>query len=453
MVFPFHNVELYTLVEKGQGSTADTAAHTNQSRAAVKEPSLPINEPLEKSSRIGDSKSSLHPLPAGIWPKHSDLAVAIARHHGSHSKAKKGPRGGERLAVEHNGDKARGEIAAGLLPKAALVSVPAVVVVTTNHTLQKVNLDAHHDGNTPQHHHHHHHHSEPAESYPTSRVKGQQQSQQPPPQPNHNVPPHPRKEPPSHRLDAEENRPAKSSVHQSGIGSSSRNASRPSLLFNRRSSSLLYQLDSQDFTHDAFCLSECRKEREEREHYCYSEFAVNGIVHDIDMVRKGIRVITLMVGNDGFYKMSRLYVTPDSFFFKVRLLVLDTYKCSKPCPDLKLGSRYIVMGQIYHRRRHLPNDLLAILGGKLKPGDGLLRSNNYVKRFNKRRHQKALEATRSRPEEGDFLSGISAGGERGGAAGSGRKRQEAAARLRLPSNPSRRTFYAAGMEGVGTCPR
>lgn len=60
------------------------------------------------------------------------------------------------------------------------------------------------------------------------------------------------------------------------------------------------------------------------------------------------------------------------------------------------GTRYIVMGQIYHRRRHLPNDLLNLLGGKLKPGDGLLRSNNYVKRFNKRRHQKALEATRSR---------------------------------------------------------
>uniref|UniRef100_A0A3Q2CNF5 Uncharacterized protein n=1 Tax=Cyprinodon variegatus TaxID=28743 RepID=A0A3Q2CNF5_CYPVA len=50
-----------------------------------------------------------------------------------------------------------------------------------------------------------------------------------------------------------------------------------------------------------------------------------------------VRLITLMVSADGFYKMSRLYVTPDSFFFKVRLLVLDTYKCSKPCPDLKLG--------------------------------------------------------------------------------------------------------------------
>lgn len=54
------------------------------------------------------------------------------------------------------------------------------------------------------------------------------------------------------------------------------------------------------------------------------------------------------------------------------------------------------MGQIYHRRRHLPGDLLNLLGGKLKPGDGLLRSNNYVKRFNKRRHQKTLDAIRSK---------------------------------------------------------
>lgn len=27
-----------------------------------------------------------------------------------------------------------------------------------------------------------------------------------------------------------------------------------------------------EFTHDAFCMSECRKEKEEREYYCYSEF-------------------------------------------------------------------------------------------------------------------------------------------------------------------------------------
>ncbi|XP_030590625.1 uncharacterized protein LOC115783766 isoform X2 [Archocentrus centrarchus] len=201
-------------------------------------------------------------------------------------------------------------------------------------------------------------------------------------------------------MDPEENRPGKSSLYQSGISAATRNNSRPPVIFNRRSSSLLYQFDimrrESDFTNDAFCMSECRKEKDEKEYYCYSEFAVNGIVHDIDVLRKGIRLITLMVSDDGFYKMSRLYVTPDSFFFKVRLLVLDTYKCSKPCPDIKLGTRYIIMGQIYHRRRHLPTDLLNVLGSKLKPGDGILRSNSYVKRYNKRRHQKALEATHSR---------------------------------------------------------
>lgn len=54
------------------------------------------------------------------------------------------------------------------------------------------------------------------------------------------------------------------------------------------------------------------------------------------------------------------------------------------------------MGQIYHRRRHLPSNLLNLLLGKLKPGDGVLRSNSYIKRFNKWRHQKVSEATRSR---------------------------------------------------------
>lgn len=29
-----------------------------------------------------------------------------------------------------------------------------------------------------------------------------------------------------------------------------------------------------DITHDAFCMSECRKEKEEREYYCYSEFGM-----------------------------------------------------------------------------------------------------------------------------------------------------------------------------------
>ncbi|XP_019939545.2 UPF0450 protein C17orf58 homolog [Paralichthys olivaceus] len=383
--------ELYTLIEKGQSSFVDPAL-SNQSRQLVKESSLPINELLEKSGKTVESKFSLHPLPPAVWPKHSDLAP-IPRHHTPHNKSKKGPKN-DRL-LEHNSEKARGEVA-GLLPKppltgATAAAAAAAAAASTNRTIQKSSQDAQSHISPPQH-------SEP-EGHPNSRPRGPPLHTQPQAQPQQPAP-SPRRDHPNRRLDPEENRPGKSSLYQSGISAAARNNSRPPVVFNRRSSSLLYQFDilrrESDFTHDAFCMSECRKEKEEKEYYCYSEFAVNGIVHDIEVLRKGIWLITLMVSSDGFYKMSRLYVTPDSFFFKVRLLVLDTFKCSKSCPDIKLGTRYIIMGQIYHRRRHLPSDLLNLLGGKLKPGDGLLRSNNYVKRFNKRRHQKALEATRTR---------------------------------------------------------
>ncbi|XP_004539275.3 uncharacterized protein LOC101466841 [Maylandia zebra] len=388
VVFPLYNTEehvvngLYTLIEKGQSSFVDPAL-SNQSRLVVKEPNLPINELLEKSSKSSESKFSLHPLPSAVWPKHTDLAH-IPHHHSPHSKSKKGPKSDR--SEEHNSEKARGEVA-GLHPK---TQVTAAAGASTNRTVQKPSQDAQSNISPPQH-------GEP-EGHPNSRPRAPPQTQ-PQAQPQQPAAP-PRKDPPNRRMDPEENRPGKSSFYQSGISAATRNNSRPPVIFNRRSSSLLYQFDimrrESDFTHDAVCVSECRKEKDEKEHYCYSEFAVNGIVHDIDVLRRGIRLITLMVSSDGFYKMSRLYVTPDSFFFKVRLLVLDTYKCSKPCPDIKLGTRYVIMGQIYHRRRHLPSELLNLLGGKLKPGDGILRSNSYVKRYNKRRHQKALEATRSR---------------------------------------------------------
>ncbi|XP_023507432.2 UPF0450 protein C17orf58 homolog isoform X2 [Equus przewalskii] len=52
----------------------------------------------------------------------------------------------------------------------------------------------------------------------------------------------------------------------------------------------------------------------------------------------------------------------------------------------EFGSRYIVMGHIYHKRRQLPPALLQVLRGRLRPGDGLLRSSSsYVKRFNRKR--------------------------------------------------------------------
>ncbi|KAG7223705.1 hypothetical protein INR49_015431, partial [Caranx melampygus] len=333
--FPLYNTEervvneLYSLIEKGQSSFVD-AAPGNQSRMVVKESSLPINELLEKGSKTSESKLALHPLPSALWPKHSDLAP-IPRHHTPHNKSKKAPKS-DRL-LEHNSEKTRGE-AVGLLPKAPLSGATAAA---TNRSGQKPSQDVQSNIGPPQ--------QGEAEGHPNSRPRGPAHSQ-PQAQP-HQPAPSPRRDPPNRRLDPEENRPGKSSLYQSGIGAASRNNSRPPVVFNRRSSSLLYHFDilrrEPDFTHDAFCMSECRKEKEEREYYCYSEFAVNGIVHDIEVLR----------------------------------------------------TRYIIMGQIYHRRRHLPNDLLNLLSGKLKPGDGLLRSSNYVKRFNKRRHQKALEATRS----------------------------------------------------------
>ncbi|XP_038613126.1 UPF0450 protein C17orf58 homolog isoform X2 [Tachyglossus aculeatus] len=112
------------------------------------------------------------------------------------------------------------------------------------------------------------------------------------------------------------------------------------------------------------------------------------------MLGKGIRLVTLLVNSDGLYKLSRLYITPDDFFFRLNILAVDSSSCTKPCPDFKLGSRYIVMGQIYYKRRQLPTALLQVLRGRLRPGDGLLKSRggSYVKRFNRKRDGKVQSA-------------------------------------------------------------
>lgn len=70
---------------------------------------------------------------------------------------------------------------------------------------------------------------------------------------------------------------------------------------------------------------------------CFLQAAVNGIVHDVDVLGTGIRLVTLLVDRDGLYKMSRLYITPDGFFFRVHILALDTSSCNKPCPEFKPG--------------------------------------------------------------------------------------------------------------------
>ncbi|XP_054428890.1 UPF0450 protein C17orf58 homolog [Pteronotus mesoamericanus] len=134
------------------------------------------------------------------------------------------------------------------------------------------------------------------------------------------------------------------------------------------------------------CAHACGADLDERESYCVSEFALNGIVHDVDVLGPGIQLVTLLVDRDGLYKMNRLYITPDGFFFRVHILALDSSSCNKTCPEFKPGSRYIVMGHIYHKRRQLPTALLQILRGRLRPGDGLLpSSSSYVKRFNRKR--------------------------------------------------------------------
>lgn len=64
---------------------------------------------------------------------------------------------------------------------------------------------------------------------------------------------------------------------------------------------------------------------------------MNGIVHDVDVLGPGIQLVTLLVDRDGLYKMNRLYITPDGFFFRVHILALDSSSCNKTCPEFKPG--------------------------------------------------------------------------------------------------------------------
>ncbi|XP_063152616.1 UPF0450 protein C17orf58 homolog isoform X2 [Candoia aspera] len=176
------------------------------------------------------------------------------------------------------------------------------------------------------------------------------------------------------------------------------NITKPYWLTNRQTPSLLndFNIFKIDVDNLEVCLTGCKREREEVEAYCSSEFVVNGIVHDIATIYKGTYLVTLLVNNKGLYKTNRLFLNPDGYFFRVQILVVDALNCSKLCPDFKLGGRYIVMGRLYHRRRQLPTILQERVRGRLRPGDGLLcRGNSYMKRFNRRRDQKIQGAARS----------------------------------------------------------
>ncbi|XP_072414945.1 uncharacterized protein [Chiloscyllium punctatum] len=197
----------------------------------------------------------------------------------------------------------------------------------------------------------------------------------------------------SYNLDLEENRSRKTIRYRTS--ETFTNGSNSSSTIHRRPSSLLYHFNilREDYNKE-LCSIECRKEKNEREFYCNSEFvfnlstAISGIVHAIVTLGKGLRLVTLLVDSGGFYRMSRLYVTPDGFFFKVHILVVDTFNCRRLCPDLKFGGKYILMGLIYHRRYILPTWAQERVSGRLKPGDGLVKSSSYVRRYNKKRDQR-----------------------------------------------------------------
>ncbi|XP_078506920.1 UPF0450 protein C17orf58 homolog isoform X1 [Lissotriton helveticus] len=193
----------------------------------------------------------------------------------------------------------------------------------------------------------------------------------------------------SDQANSHSNRPGRANPFKLNYGLG--NATKPSWMTNRQPSSLLYHFNifkKDPDNKEKMCLTECKRDRDERAFFCNNEFAVNGIVHDVEVLGRGARLVTLLVNSEGLYKMSRLYITPDGFFFRIKLLAVDSSNCRRPCPDFKLGSRYIVMGQIYHKRLQLPDSMLQFLKGHLRPGDGLVRSSSYVKRFTKRKGRK-----------------------------------------------------------------
>lgn len=205
------HTELFSLI----GTTPEKTGHggqseppQNYSRVGGKDLALPINELLGQGKKTGDPKYSLHPLPAGVWPKHTDL-VPIPRL-GPHAKNKKASKA-DRLPVEHNSEKNRGD-GRGHIP----VLHPKITPVTVNRTNKNVPESEHHSNNPP-----------PSDTDNNHNSRSR------------NTQPNTRKDPPNRRLDPEENRPGKSSLTTGG----NLNNTRPFVLYNRRSSSLLYHFD------------------------------------------------------------------------------------------------------------------------------------------------------------------------------------------------------------------
>ncbi|KFP85449.1 hypothetical protein N311_03307, partial [Apaloderma vittatum] len=70
---------------------------------------------------------------------------------------------------------------------------------------------------------------------------------------------------------------------------------KPSWVTNRQPPGSPYRFGAleRDADEEEACLSECRKERDEAEAYCASEFAVNGIVYNMEKLGNGVHLITL----------------------------------------------------------------------------------------------------------------------------------------------------------------
>ncbi|XP_073516426.1 UPF0450 protein C17orf58 homolog isoform X2 [Phyllobates terribilis] len=146
------------------------------------------------------------------------------------------------------------------------------------------------------------------------------------------------------------------------------------------------------------CAVECHRECAEQEAYCHNDFAVDGIIHDVDSVGGGAHILTVLVSSGGAYKTGRLYLTPDTgAFSRVTILALHSPPCQPHRPHLQLGGRYIIMGQIYLRGTHLPPVVLRAVGGRLRAGDGLVMSgSSFIRRFNRRTDGRGLRAALSR---------------------------------------------------------
>ncbi|XP_072270195.1 UPF0450 protein C17orf58 homolog [Pyxicephalus adspersus] len=198
-------------------------------------------------------------------------------------------------------------------------------------------------------------------------------------------------------LDHDNNRPG--NVNVQNLPERSYNSSKPAWITNRQPSSLLYHFHGfrKEFENKESCQMDCHKPGDEREAYCNSDFAVNGIVHDVEILGRGIQLLTVLVNSGGLYKINRLYITPDGFFFRVKVLAVDHLNCPKSCLDFKLGGRYIIMGRIFHKRMELPTSIQRTLSGRLRAGDGLVTSSSsFVWRYNRRKDRKVLAAAHSK---------------------------------------------------------